>query len=183
MKTASTSINFEHIDEKEVILEKLKTEHAEIMDTLLKLEPIDNDLHWNKVVNNNGIYIGELNDQNNRTGRGHYYWNDYGSYLFGYWKNGLQNGFCRSYKDKFMTYEGDFLDGLKHGNGTSFYSDENKHIGNYANNTRHGKGIYYWDKDSYWEGTFENDQFHGEGVFYYQGNPLKMDYDHGAVKK
>ena len=154
------------------------------MESLLKLEPIDKDLHWNKLVNHDSIYIEEFNDQNSRTGRGFYLWTNLGLYHIGYWKQELQNGFGRFYtKDNFLTYEGDYVGGVRHGNGTHFYGKENKYVGQFVKGVRHGKGTYYWDKDSYWVGTFENDKFNGEGIYYYQGNSMKMDYDNGTVKK
>jgi hypothetical protein len=183
LEASKTMAKFEHIDVNEASLEKLKKENQLLMDLLLKLDPLQTDLTWNKVTYDNGMYLGEFTKENQRHGRGAYVWAE-GTYYVGYWEKGIKEKFGRYfYKNNFMFYEGDFVNGLKHGNGTQLMTDKSKYTGQFVADKRHGIGLFEWADGSSWKGPFVDGQFHGVGEYACPGDePFEAEYENGRLK-
>ena len=88
-----------------------------------------------------GTYIGEVDDQGRKHGKGMYKWLDGSS------------------------YEGDFDEDLRHGVGHFKWSNGESYKGDYLADRRTGEGIYLWRDGSKYEGSFLNGKRHGIGTF------------------
>jgi len=170
----------------ETITEKLLNEHPVQMKLVLELTPFSNEntLIWAKSTFDNGSYVGQVNKDNQRHGRGVFLWNE-GTYYVGYWENGLRNKkgkYC--YSNNKVFYDGEFLNGVKNGKGIQFYNDGSKFSGDFFNEKRHGKGTYTWADGSSWTGPFVFGNLHGVGMFYPGGSeePYEAEYEHGKQK-
>jgi len=93
----------------------------------------------NKLVN--GEYVGELNEEGLRHGRGELRWSD-GSYFNGGFKNGQRDGYGR-----YVTEKG-----------------RHEYIGEWRRGRRFGHGILRHANLDRYEGGWENDKMHGHGT-------------------
>jgi hypothetical protein len=83
--------------------------HPKIMQLLKELDSVENDenLIWSKTDTDNGYFIGQIDNNQIRNGKGAYYWQTENEYYIGYWKSGSKNGYCKFLKGDFKTfYEG-----------------------------------------------------------------------------
>lgn len=182
LEVSKTAIEFSHVDINEANIDKLKSEHADLVDLIMAMNPSSSDLNFNKVKYDNGFYIGEFSNDNQRNGRGAYVWAE-GTYYVGYWNNGIKEKYGKYfYKDNFMFYEGEFSKGVKNGKGSQFYKDNSKYVGSFVNDKRHGKGHFTWGDGSSWEGPFVDGQFHGTGLYSFPGEEsFEATYENGKL--
>jgi len=169
----------------EINLEKLKKENGAMIDLAMQLKPTDDEnLTWNKIVYDNGYYLGEFNKENQRHGRGVYVWGE-GTYFVGYWVVGIKDIYGKYFqKNGFMFYDGAFKNGLKDGKGSQFYNDKSKYVGQFVSDKRQGTGRFTWADGSAWEGPFVDGQFHGVGMYQCPGEePFEAEYENGKLKE
>jgi hypothetical protein len=143
-----------------------------------------------------GYYIGRLNDQFKKTGKGIYIW-DNGNKYKGEWQDDVRWGKGILIDEKGCHY-GNWCNDLKHGQGiftTNFgvefsgvwdndelrsypvlinYPNKERYQGHISINEkgdilRHGKGCNVWSNDRYYLGEWANNQQHGRGE-YVDGN-------------
>ena len=86
-------------------------------------------------------YQGELNDKNEREGRGTYVY---------------------STGD---VYEGQWLANKRHGRGVLRYANGSIYEGQFVAGKRHGQGNYAYSNGDVYDGEFVSDKYHGIGVY------------------
>jgi hypothetical protein len=183
---AKKELKFSHIDISEIIIEDLEKQHPVFMEILLKLDPADNDreLTWGKLSYDNGIYVGQFDQNKIRNGRGAYHWLKEGIVYAGYWVNNVREKYGVLLDKNFnKTYEGGYLKGFKNGFGKLYFSNKDRYEGEYVKDKRHGKGTYYWADGSIWIGPFVNSQMNGKGMYYPAdgGEPWEVEYANGQL--
>lgn len=177
--------HFEHIDVTFYNLENLYKENPDMIKLIFLCHPLidDKSLKWNKSTYDSGYYMGQINKDNKREGRGAFIWND-GTYYVGYWEDGLKRAGKFYYPDGTMFYNGEFQNGVKHGEGIQYFRDGTKYEGEFAYDKKNGKGTFYWTDGSHWKGNFLDGVSHGKGLFYLTNeNPLEIEYDNGKIIK
>lgn len=97
--------------------------------------------HHGEVNFADGNFVGSLDSNGKKSGKGIYRWND-GS-----------------------TYEGDYINDVRSGKGRFLWANGETYQGDYENDERTGKGIYLWPDGSSYEGDFLAGMRHGNGVF------------------
>lgn len=135
-------------------------------------------------LSDGSVYIGGWKNLK-RYGEGCCYTSD-GSYMEGYWSNGLhfkgrtihangevyEGGYShgkRQGKGRMedatgkVKYEGDWFEGYMHGHG-HLISEGRDYEGNFERGIKKGKGVMRWSGNTY-DGDFVNNQMHGVGLF------------------
>ena len=160
----------------------------------------DNSIH-NKVLKNqenNEVYYGDINDENEMDGLGKLISPD--MQRIGEWRKNIFYGWGREVRNDGKIFEGKFVNGELNGkgickDGAELYIGEfknyNKHgkgelftssyhyVGNFNNNNMDGKGrIEIYDEGVY-EGNFNGGSIDGQGVFKYPNG----DFYEGEMKK
>ena len=141
-----------------------------LIEPLIKKDSNTNDLYIEENKNNqiiitkNGIYIGEINKNGQKHGKGIYQFSD-GDRYEGEWENGQQHGKGIYQFSDGNRYKGNWENGQQHGKGICQFSDGSRYKGNWENGQQHGKGICQFSDGSRYEGEWENDQKHGKGVY------------------
>ena len=148
--------------------------------------PKEGIIHDKTIINNEGIYKGDINENGEKHG--------FGKFIsptikrIGMWRRNNFNGWGREITKNGSFYEGKFVDGKLNGKGM-YKSKKNKstYIGEFLNSMKHGKGELYTNdfhykgefsynklngkgkieiyNDGEYEGTFKDNQFEGKGMF------------------
>ena len=147
----------------------------------------------------NDLYIGEINNQLQKHGKGIYYYSKSGDIVYGTFvserktgkfKNLFADGdsydgdLIESKKDgegvwrwsNGEVYEGQFKNDMKHGFGVNKFADGSVYTGDYVEGAKHGEGTYVFANGDMYAGSFEYDVFSGNGSYqwasgeYYTGN-------------
>ena len=183
----SKKLNFPIVDHAEIFIEKYKKKYK-LIEQLLTMEQDEKNknLRWAKIKKENGVYLGEV-EQNLPQGRGLFIYNGKeGEYLqyVGYFDNGEKNNFGKLYNEEGrLIYEGEYKNGLRNGEGTYYYARGLKYEGQFVNGFREGHGIFYWDNDTRWEGPFKNNEMDGEGKYYEKGECYSVVYKNGEISE
>lgn len=96
----------------------------------------------NKIIYNNGdVYIGSVNQLNEKDGLGCYTCNRIriGCFYQGEFKNNKKHGKCVKELYWGTMFEGEYEDNKRHGIGKETYQDGTWSNGSYTNDRRHGK--------------------------------------------
>lgn len=150
--------------------------------------------------NNNNIYYGNWNENQEMEGYGIYYLNEEKVVTEGIWLKGniifgrifFQNG--NIYEGKMKNslphgkgkiifhngerYEGDFEMGEMTGFGTFFFSDKTKYEGDIKNGIFNGKGQMKWKYGVEYQGDFVDSSLCGKGkIFNNQGEEYEGNFD------
>ena len=145
----------------------------------IQLDPI-------KFTNNNNIYFGNWNENNQMEGYGIYYIEDrkivtegiwhkgniiYGRIFFpngdiyeGEMKNSFPDGKGKISYANGESYEGDFKQGEMTGKGIYNYSDRTKYIGDIENGFFKGNGKMKWNTGTEYIGSFSDSTLNGKGI-------------------
>ena len=117
---------------------------------------------------NGEIYEGEIVDDNFE-GEGKYIYED-GKYYIGHWKDNLRQGKGILYdKNGNIEYDGNFANDVFEGNGKYIWENGDYYVGEFKNGLSNGKGIlYYKTGDIKYIGDFANDKFEGDGKYIYE---------------
>jgi hypothetical protein len=164
-------------------------------------EPVENDnIIKNQVLKNpneNEIYQGDINNQNQKHGFGIFINPD--KKRIGTWKNDIFNGWGREiksngeiyegkfendklngkgiYKNGGILYIGDFRNYKKHGKGELF-TNSYHYIGNFVNDDIEGFGKIEYYEEGVFEGNFYNNEINGYGTYKYKNG----DFYEGQMK-
>lgn len=114
----------------------------------------------------NGYYIGDVNDLDERHGKGTYCW-DSGARYEGDWYHNDMHGQGTYYYNDGSVYRGDFNHDNREGFAVFTYSDGTRYEGEYRNNKRTGKGTYYYASGARYVGDFVDGNFEGRGNYYW----------------
>ena len=139
------------------------------------------------IIENNLIYKGTWNEENQKEGFGEILFPDGGKFE-GFFKNDMMNGRGRLINSQGDFYEGEFkndkannygkyisgegiryagfwMDDKQHGKGEETYIDGSKYIGYFENGEKSGKGKFSWPDGSIYEGDFEKNAINGKGIY------------------
>lgn len=100
---------------------------------------------------------------------------------FGYFENGLLNGYGVCKWDNGDWYAGNFQNGIMHGNGTYHWAGGTVYTGSYVNGRRTGEGCLVWADGTLYTGTFEDGKITGEGMYAWKdGSSYSGGVENGA---
>ena len=172
------------IDHGKIFSEKYK-KRCKLVEQLINMEQdeknINKKLRWTKIKKENGIYLGEA-EQNLPQGRGCFIYKGDDLQWIGYFDNGEKSNYGKLYNDEGkLIFEGEYKNGLRNGEGTYYYSGGLKYEGQFVNGLREGKGTFYWEDDTRWKGTFKNNEMDGEGTFYTKEESFPVVYKNGEI--
>eukprot|EP00750_Incisomonas_marina_P000596 INCI10431.1.p1 GENE.INCI10431.1~~INCI10431.1.p1 ORF type:complete len:339 (+),score=46.00 INCI10431.1:123-1139(+) len=69
------------------------------------------------------------------------------------------------YKNKYFTYNGEWVNGVKHGRGTLTMGDGSRFEGTFVNGEITGQGMRTWPDGSSYTGEFQRGEFCGQGIY------------------
>jgi radial spoke head protein 1 len=107
---------------------------------------------------NNDIYTGEYKE-NNRDGKGTYYFADQGLIYTGDWQNNARHGIGRMIYADGARYLGAWAFDRKQGDGRYTYPDGSTYSGEWQADVKHGKGTYTFTDGSCYSGLFVDGEF------------------------
>jgi len=176
--------DFKKEDLNEIKLDESRKKYPEYC-ALLDLVPESNEenLKYDLITSAGNTYIGQLNENIQRHGRGVFIFKE-GTGYAGEWKNNKKQGFGISFGAKInKIYEGQFVDNKMHGKGTYYYTNGDIVESEYVNGVREGPGTYFWKFGASWEGAFKNNLMHGTGKYKMDGNEFTITYENGKQKR
>lgn len=112
-----------------------------------------------------GSYVGEVDKEGLKHGKGTYKWLD-GSLYEGDFDKDLRHGTGHFKWANGETYKGDYLQDQRTGLGTYTWPDGSYYEGSFLNGKRHGNGIFISSKGAKYEGGWFDDLRHGQGTLY-----------------
>lgn len=137
-------------------------------------------ISFDRGVNAGDLYIGGINRNLQRHGRGIYFYAG-GDIYYGDFVRDEKTG---TGKILFMhggSYSGGILNGGKEGEGTFIWNDGNKYIGSFVNNMKNGHGVYLFADGSVYEGDWVDGVRHGHGVFLFPtGDVFEGSFENDA---
>lgn len=184
---AKEQMKFEVLDMAKMTVDKLQKEEPKLVQKILSLSPVSNDkdLSWCVKKYKNGRYIGQVNKNSKKEGRGAYI--ELGECYIGYWVDDSKSGEGTSYdnEENFnIVYQGQFKNGYKHGRGKMFFKNGDSYEGDFRKNMKQGRGRYNFKSGTYWEGNFDDDKMNGEGDFIGKsGKKQRIKYEKGKLIK
>ena len=110
------NLEAEEFREDKIVYEYLYKNYTTYMEKIKELPIIDKNeekkLRFYEIKNLDGIYVGQVNQENKKWGRGALIKNS-GEYFVGYWKNDNRNGRGAEYnKDGDMINSGEYKNGV-----------------------------------------------------------------------
>jgi len=134
-----------------------------------------------EVYENGDRYEGQLNEKNERHGRGIYSTKN-GDLYIGDYKNGLRHGKGLYTMKDGTRYEGMFQNGRPNGEGTYVFENGDIYAGQFKDDEFHGEGSWSSKNNSSYEGWFKNGKRHGNGVSFSQGATYDGEWVDGVFK-
>lgn len=122
------------------------------------------------------LYIGEINGDFQKNGKGMYYAKD-GEIYYGDFLKDARTGKSELMSGHGDTYSGDITDGKKNGEGIFKWSDGSIYTGTFKDNMKNGSGRDVFEDGSVYEGDYVNDVKHGKGKYTWSsGEVYEGDY-------
>ena len=153
---------------------------------VFNLYPVRNiyRIAYDKGARSGELYIGEIDRDFYKNGRGLYYYASSDDLYYGDFVDDVKIGKAWIYSENGDTYSGYIEDGKKHGEGQFKWGDDGScYSGMFADNMKNGKGVYVFADGSMYEGDYENDEKHGKGKFTWaSGDIYEGDYVHDLYK-
>ena len=165
-----------------IILDHLSNKYPEQMKLIEELNILnpenESNLHFIEKSDLDGVYIGQINNNGEREGRGCFISNNNNNNFIGYWKNDLKTLNGKLYdKDFKLILNGNFINGKMNGKGMKIFDNGDKYEGNFEDDKINGFGIYYFNNGNQWEGNFINGNKNGIGKFTdSNGNVKEVEY-------
>ena len=163
---------------------EIEKKESKYMKNIMTLAAPSNekDLSWTSVKTKAGKYVGQINKNRKKEGRGLFF-TDTNVYL-GYFIDNKENGEGILYDNNLsdIKYKGNFVDGVRKGKGIIYYKNGDRYEGDFDNDVKEGHGIYYFKSGTTWEGPFHDDKMDGEGIFKGK-HTRKVTYVKGILKK
>ena len=186
LEKAKEMLLFEKIDMSALTINEIQQKEQSRMKLITRLlKPVDNDkdLSWVIQKNKSGKYIGQINKNRKKEGRGLLEIND--TNIIGYFEADLGNGkavvYDKGFKNKL--FEGNYVDGKREGYGVIYYNNGDRYEGNFSNNVKNGEGTYYYKSGTSWTGHFDDDKMNGEGIFAKGDKTKKVTFINGVMQK
>ena len=139
-------------------------------------------MEMKKVTFKNGVYFGEVDQNNIPNGKGSFVYLD-SSFYTGQVVNGLRSGNGKIVGGDGTTYEGQWLDDVPNGSGTMHGSDGSAYTGDFAKGMREGKGKYVDNSGNIYEGSFKDNLFNGEGVLVFANGDKYKNIEKTVLKE
>ena len=158
------------------------------------------------ITQNNNLFIGELDPNNNQNpqngvlfspnmdyyegefidgkkeGKGKLIYNN-GTEYSGNFKNNKPDGYGQLTQENGEVYQGEWKEGKINGHGTRFHKNGDKYIGNYIDNIRNGYGIYIFSNGNTYEGNWIRGKANGNGIFKYNnGNIYEGEFKDNLIE-
>ena len=149
------------------------------MKYLNELETLKNEnLKYTEMNGKEETYIGQINLNNEKEGKGILIYNETKECFIGYWKGNKKDSKGKKYdKDFNIILEGNFEEGLLNGKGMKILDNGTKYEGNFKNDKMNGSGIYYFTNGTKWEGNSVDDKKEGIGKLTdSEGNIKDVEY-------
>ena len=110
------NLESEEFREDKIVYEHLYKNYTTYMDKIKELPVLnkteEKNLRYYEIKNLDGIYVGQVNQDNKKWGRGALI-NNNGNYFVGYWKNDKKNGKGTEYnKEGEMMNDGEYKNGV-----------------------------------------------------------------------
>ncbi len=174
---AELEIQFDKVKVNEKNFNSLQSEFPLQLAEIQKVRPLSDNTEciWSNIdYFDNGYYLGEVNHNGQKHGRGFYQWNT-GEVYIGQWKEGERTGVGKMYNVKGkLIYEGDYENGKKQGKGEMYLDNGDFYKGDFKNDYFNGTGTYVWSDNISWTGSFVEDKFHGVGIFVFSNGKSKL---------
>ena len=170
-----------------IILDHLSNKYPEQMKLIEELNILnpenESNLHFIEKSDLDGVYIGQINNNGEREGRGCFISNNNNNNFIGYWKNDLKTLNGKLYdKDFKLILNGNFINGKMNGKGMKIFDNGDKYEGNFEDDKINGFGIYYFNNGNQWEGNFINGNKNGIGKFTdSNGNVKEVEYKNDVL--
>ena len=170
-----------------IILDHLSNKYPEQMKLIEELNILnpenESNLHFIEKSDLDGVYIGQINNNGEREGRGCFISNNNNNNFIGYWKNDLKTLNGKLYdKDFKLMLNGNFINGKMNGKGMKIFDNGDKYEGNFEDDKINGFGIYYFNNGNQWEGNFINGNKNGIGKFTdSNGNVKEVEYKNDVL--
>ena len=121
-------------------------------------------LNYDKGLLKGDLFIGRLNPDFEKDGRGLYF-SKAGNIYYGDFAKDIKTGFCELFSEQGDIYSGYITDGKKNGDGILKWSDGSSYEGSFTDNMKNGRGKYIFPDKSFYEGDYVNDVKHGQGKY------------------
>ena len=176
--------------------------------SVVNLYPVRNiyRINYDKGPRSGELYIGEINGDFQKNGRGLYYYTESGDIYYGDFEKDEKNGKAEIYSangdiyigyiengkkigegyfiwgDDGSSYEGAFADNMKNGFGLYTFADGSVYEGEYVNDVKQGKGKFTWANGDVYEGDYEGDLYKGFGRYTWaNGDYYEGDFNHNTL--
>ena len=165
-----------------VVYDHLYNNYTSYMNKINELQVLpkneETKLKFFEQKNLDGVYVGQVNERNQKEGRGALINNNTGNYYIGYWKFDKKNGKGTEYnKNDEEIISGEYKNGLLNGNGKKTFDDGVRYEGMFYNGKPDGMGIYFFTDGSQWQGNSRKGIKDGKGTFTdSEGNKFDMEY-------
>jgi hypothetical protein len=113
------------------------------------------------------LFIGEVNGDLQRHGKGLYFFENTGDIYFGDFAYGEKTGEAAILFSHGGSYAGQVMGGMKSGEGVFSWADGSSYSGGFLNNMKNGRGRYYFDNGSIYEGDWVDGVREGQGIFWF----------------
>ena len=177
-----------------------------ISESILKFPNTNPNLITVLLTQNDNLFIGELDPENNhnpkrgvllspnmdyfegefisgkKEGKGKLIYNN-GTEYVGNFKNNKPDGYGQLTQENGEVYQGEWKEGKINGHGTRFHKNGDKYIGNYVDNIRNGYGIYIFSNGNTYEGNWVKGKANGKGIFKYNnGNEYEGEFKNNLIE-
>ena len=155
---------------EEELLEKLNQKYPKQMkkinDLQLKISiKLDSQLKFKEIPEKDGTFIGQVNDKDEKNGRGAFILKESQNTIICYWDNNNMKGDGVEYdKDWNIVAEGPYENGNMNGVGMRIFEDGTKYEGLFIEGKMEGEGIYTFKDGSKWDGPSVKGKKEGKGM-------------------
>jgi hypothetical protein len=141
-------------------------------------------INYDKGPRSGELYIGEIDSDFQKNGKGIYYYTESGDIYYGDFEKDEKTGRAEIYSANGDIYIGYIENGKKNGEGYFIWGDDgSSYFGTFSDNMKNGFGIYNFADGSVYEGEYVNDIKQGKGKFTWaNGDSYEGDYEGDLYK-
>jgi len=205
LEDAKLVMSFKTIDVNHLRMEEFERDYPNHIKNLNAIPVVKkyvaND--WKKITYENGVYLGQVDAEGARTGKGCYIFES-GTYMTGIYVKNVKDGQFREYNEKHSEhfdgiyvkgkkngkgkstfdngsyYKGEFKNDLRQGQGEYWFPSGQRYVGNWTENKKEGSGCYFYNDNEWWDGKFRDNKWNGTGTYHFaSGETEQITYDNG----
>lgn len=169
----------------QVVFEFLSNKYSNEMKLVQELQILQDEkrLRWSKQPSLEGTYIGQVNELNEREGRGFFVKKESNVFWVGYWNKNKKERMGRLYNSNMqLICEGEYKNNMLNGKGIEIKEDGSKFEGYFKNDKKYGKGTMTFPDGSKWDGYFVNGNMDGTGKYIdIHNNEKERTYKNGIL--